>query len=65
MSEHPMPCMTHYDFISGSRIVLPSVSPERRNEQESWDILRPNDKASVLVARHLEAVTHPASPDKD
>lgn len=60
-----MSCLVLYDFLSDSRIVLPRPSAARRDAHETWDILRPNERASALVARHLEVLADNVSPEKN
>ena len=49
-----MGCLRVHDFINGTTIALPPVSIEREVGQRVWDILRPNQQASELVARHVQ-----------
>ena len=53
--EH-MGSLRVHDFIKGTTIALPPVSLDRSIGQDSWDILRPNQEASELVARHVRVL---------
>lgn len=45
-----MGCPRVHDFINSTIIALPHVSLDQSVSQEVWDILRPNQQASELVA---------------
>jgi hypothetical protein len=51
-----MTCARVYDFINGTRVTLPRRMAERSDEDGVWDILRPNRRASSLVARHIQTL---------
>lgn len=51
-----MSCLHVHDFIAGTTITLPRAILERPVAQEGWDILRPNQQASALVARHVQVL---------
>ena len=54
-----MACQRVHDFVRGTTIALPHVNLEKSTDREIWDILRPNRKASDLVAQHVRALgTH-------
>lgn len=48
-----MSCPRIHDFVAGTAIALPRPTAQRRGTGEIWDILRPNERAASLVARHL------------
>ena len=51
-----MSCLHVHDFINGTMIAMPRATAGQQTERDVWDILRPNRKAAVLVARHAEAL---------
>lgn len=51
-----MGCVHVHDFIRGTTITLPRAALEQSIGQEVWDILRPNEQASELFARHVQTL---------
>lgn len=60
-----MSCPPLYDFMSGTRIVLPRALADQRRSHQARDILRPNEDASVLVAEHLRMLVEQVAPEVD
>jgi len=51
-----MTCAKGYDFIKGATIRLPSCDSKLSSDEEPLDIVRPNQRAAALVARHLRVL---------
>jgi hypothetical protein len=52
-----MSCFQVHDFINGTTIGLPRPVADPSGSRRGWDILRPNAKAELLVARHAEMLS--------
>ena len=51
-----MICSYVHDFVRGTKIALPRPVAERSSHSFQVDIVRPNQSADQIVARHLKAL---------
>jgi len=51
-----MTCARVHDFVGGAKIILPRSAPREFDDEGPLDIVRPNQRAAVLVERHIRVI---------